>query len=524
MRAGLRDESGFTLIEVLVASVILLVGLAGTLGMLDLANRTTDANAARDGAVALQRELVETARSMSYSELTPGGLSADIRATANFTDSTITGKGWTVRRGDRDYHVTTGVCIVDSSADGLGAHDPSTFCLTGSGSTSAAQCRTALGTSGSVQGTGTATGGQVGDCGIDTNLDGEVDGLIGSSAGGTADASPEDFKRIVTLVRWDQGGGSRFVLASSTLPYPGLSAAPNVTTLQPDSGSLQSTNPATVSSSSQSILAFSATTNRAAASVGWFLNGSPVGSATDAGGAAAWSFSWNLGPVDLAATEPANGEAVDGSYTVGARAYNRYGAGGQTKALTINLNRRPPFRPAGFAAVHVDTAVEMAWSQAAERDVEGFVTYRVSESGSKAIVCALSRNTSCVDASPPSAGTVAYATVAVDRDSSGAQREGQVASVTIPLDNRTPRPPEGLQASRSGTEVTLNWSPSPGDPDGTVVSYRVFRDGQDLRARYAGVSGLTFVDTAAGDLPHTYCVAAVDDKAGESACSAAVTA
>jgi prepilin-type N-terminal cleavage/methylation domain-containing protein len=523
MRARLRDQSGFTLIEVLVASLILLVGLAGTMGMLDLANRTTDANAARDGAVALQRELVETARSLSYSELTPGRLSEDLRATATFSGSSVTGKGWTVHRGNRDYHVAVGVCIVDSSADGIGAHDASTFCLTGTGSTSAAQCRSALGTSGGIQ--GTATGGQVGDCGIDTNLDGEVDGLIGLPAtSGTADTNPEDLKRIVTLVRWDQGTGSKFVLASSTLPYPGLSSAPSVTALTPSSSYVQSTSPYTVSASNQTILPFTATTNRAATSVGWFLDGSPVAGATDAGSGLTWNFSWNLGSVNLSATAPADGEAVDGSYKIGARAYNRYAAGGQAKVETIKLNRRPPFQPAGFEAVHVDTDVEMAWSQAVERDVEGFITYRVTSTGSKVVVCAMSRATTCTDSNPPSAGDFTYQTVALDRDPAGALREGQVASKTIPLDNRTPRPPANLQATRNGTQVALTWSASPGDTDGTVVSYRIFRDGSDVRSRYAGTSALTYTDSGAGDLTHTYCVAAVDDKAGQSACSDPATA
>jgi hypothetical protein len=174
--------------------------------------------------------------------------------------------------------------------------------------------------------------------------------------------------------------------------------------------------------------------------------------------------------------------------------------------------------------VHVDTDVEIAWSQAVERDVEGFVTYRLSDTGSKVVVCPASRATTCVDTNLPSAGTFTYQTVALDRDPAGTLREGQVASRAIPLDNRTPRPPTNLQATRSGTQVTLTWTASPGDTDGTVVSYRVFRDGSDVRSRHASTSALTYTDTTAGDLTHTYCVAAVDDMAGQSACSDPVTA
>jgi prepilin-type N-terminal cleavage/methylation domain-containing protein len=524
-RVCLRDESGFTLIEVLVASVILLVGLTGTMTLLDVANRTTSSNTARDGGVALQRELIEVARSLPYSQLTPGTLSTDVRATSGFDDSAITGKGWTVRRGGVDYHVAVGVCVVDSAADGLGAHDASTFCATGSGSTTAAQCSAALGTGGSVQGTGVATGGQVGDCGIDTNLDGEVDGLTGSPpASGTADTSPEDFKRIVALVRWDKGEGNRFVLASTTLPYPGLSAAPAVTTLAPASAALQNTNPPTVSAGAQTAVPFTAATNRAAASLGWFVNGSPVGTATNAGGGVSWSFTWNLGTVNLGATAPGAGEVVDGIYNIGARAYNRYGAGGQIRAYTLSLNRRPPFRPAAFVAVHLPAGVEMAWAQSVERDVEGFRTDRVASNGARTTVCALSRSTACLDDHPPTTGTYSYEVVAVDRATDGSLRDGDAASAAIALDNRTPQAPSGLRATRNGSQVTLDWTASSGDPDGTVASYRIFRDGQDIRARYGTAQGVTWTDTSAADGAHTYCVAAVDNLDAQSACSDPVTA
>lgn len=56
-----RDESGFTLIEVLVAAVLLIAGMLATLTMLDNGNRTTATSKQRDVANALAQEMIERA-------------------------------------------------------------------------------------------------------------------------------------------------------------------------------------------------------------------------------------------------------------------------------------------------------------------------------------------------------------------------------------------------------------------------------------------------------------------------------
>jgi hypothetical protein len=54
------------------------------------------------------------------------------------------------------------------------------------------------------------------------------------------------------------------------------------------------------------------------------------------------------------------------------------------------------------------------------------------------------------------------------------------------------------------------------DADGTIASYRIYRDGTALTDAIGTATALTFTDTAAGGGPHTYYVAAVDDKGAES--------
>jgi hypothetical protein len=74
-----------TLVEVLVAMVILVVGVLGVIPLLDTANNVTDDNLARDTAHALVREQLETAR-----ELPPLSL-PDVTAVASHVASAIGG-------------------------------------------------------------------------------------------------------------------------------------------------------------------------------------------------------------------------------------------------------------------------------------------------------------------------------------------------------------------------------------------------------------------------------------------------
>lgn len=533
------SESGFGLVEVVVASAILLSGVLGVLTMVDQANSTTTSTKAREQGVSLQREITETARSIPYDQLLPTTVVAKAQqANPHLVDSTPTAAGWTIRRRGFTYTVTLGVCSVDDPSDGSGAHDPSLYCAKGSSATTAAQCNTWLGIDASVQGTpDAATAGQgTGDCGIDLNLDGTVDNLVQSSLGlcpgGTCpgdtntDKNPDDYRRLVSLVRWDRGTGGRYALQSATVPNPGHAAAPTVTSL--------TTSPTTVTSALTTSLPFAVVTNRSAATVGWYLDGTAqnanTGQAAPTGSGTTWSFDWNVGAVNSSGGAPYSGEALDGSYVVGAKAFDSHGAFGQTRAQTVTLNRRAPYAPAGFLGGRNGTSVEFEWTPNKERDIQGYRVYRGA--GSSDVVCTLTTQTSCRDTAPPGTSSLTYHMVAVDKDPAGSLREGDPSgTITVDLSNPAPEAPPSATECPAGTNgnVVLSWTASPvlalgGVP---VSYYRIYRDGTAYAARFdrtATDADLTWTDTSTGGTDHTYWVSAVGAQLAESPLTAATQA
>src|SRR4051812_36122595 len=143
-KQGRRSESGFTLVEVTVAAFVMVVGLLGTIAMLDNANRTTASTKAREQGIALQRELIEAARATPYDDLVPGGVVPAVQADSPLRDDDPSTPGWQIHRRGFTYTVSVGACSVDDAGDGQGNVDNATFCPTGT-RTSAAQCRSLLG-------------------------------------------------------------------------------------------------------------------------------------------------------------------------------------------------------------------------------------------------------------------------------------------------------------------------------------------------------------------------------------------
>jgi hypothetical protein len=329
-----------------------------------------------------------------------------------------------------------------------------------------------------------------------------------------SESNPDDYKRVVTLVRWDRGSGSRYALQSSTVSNPGLSAGPAVTAL---TSVPANTNPIT---SGTSVL-FSATTSQIPTTLSWLLDGTPKGTASGAG-LGPWTFTWNLG------TAGSGSEVLDGSYVVGAKAYNSYAVYGNTKALTFTLNRRIPYAPAGLAGGRNGTVVDFEWAPNKERDLQGYRVYRTSAPAG--IVCTLTPDTDCQDTSPPGGLFVNYYVVAVDKDSGGSLREGDhSSSISVSSLNNRPNPPTGLSAAASGGNTTVSWNaPVIADPDlgDSIAFYRIYRDGALYSNRYDRTqtgAQHTYVDTHTGGTTHTYRVTSVDTQLAESTIVGPVT-
>jgi len=518
----MSDERGFTLVEVLVAFFLLMVGMAGTALMLNTANATTAGTKAREQGIALQREVVEAGRSIPYDQLTPASVVSAVQAKPGLNKQTVGDTSWKIRRGGVTYTVTLGACSVDDPSDGTGAHDPASFCASGATATTPAECRQLLGLVASGQALDTSGDAalDVGNCGIDLDADGTVDNLVEASVAAsllsppslTLDPMPDDYKRIVTLVTWDRGTGGRYALQSTTVPNPGSASGVAIT-------ELIRTNPAgtgQIGSGTASVV-FGATSSRPAATVAWSVNGASRDPGTGSG--TAWSWTWPLGTVDAA------GAVLDGSYLVGAKAFDANGVSGATRSLTVVVNRRAPYAPASFVAGRNGDAVEFEWTSNAERDIERYRVYQGTAGGARTLVCEVTRATSCRQTPAPAEplqGGVDYHLVAVDKDPNGVPREGDPSSRTVTSAPLPPEQPGGLTATLADGATTLSWTKSP-SPD--VESYRIYRDGQAYGDRYDRVAGTesTYTDPRTDGLSHTYRVTAVNGQLGESTMAGPVT-
>ena len=514
----LRDESGFSILEVMVAAVILLVGLLGTFAVIDTANSTITTTKAREQATSLQRELIEATRTIPYDQLTPNGVGSRLRAQPGLGYASLSSAGWTIRRRNQTYTISMGSCAVDDPRDGLGAHDAGVFCANSGAPTTPEQCASLL-NGGSAAGVATP-----GDCGVDSNQDGNADGLTAPAASSCpdtpcADTAPLDYRRVVSLVRWTVGGKDKWQLQLTTVNSPGVSAAPTITDLRPtnlSSGATAVTSGTTV--------AFTATASRTPAAMAWYLDGnlqatSPVTNPT-------WSLSWDLGPASLAnGAQPGPQERVDGPYLVSVKGVDQYGQFGQPRSVEIAVNRRKPFAPIALRAGRNGSAVDLEWTPNKEGDIRGYNVYRKTASGSDVKVCSLAINTSCRDATPPprGSGTLQYYATAVETDAAGA-REGDASTVTGVNDQNTPpNAPTTLRATSSGGNTVLTWqAPNPGDCDSgdAIDHYVIYRDGQSYADRYdrtATGGERTWTDTHTNGQAHRYWVSSVDTQLAESA-------
>ncbi len=512
------------LVETLVAAALLLVGMSGILTLLDNASSTSRNTQTREAGTALQREVIEAARSIPYEQMTPNTLAGLVSQRPGLGDSQLGGLGWTVNRRGAVFTISIGVCTVDDPRDGIGPHEAGVFCRSATGA-STEECSQWLSVSGDLLTPvgGAGAGVTAGDCGIDVDLNGTVDGLaeltaslcLLGSCGVTPDTAPADYKRVVSLVRWPGGWN----LQTTTVNSPGSAAAPAATTL--------TATPSTLTTGST--VSLTATVAPAPATVSFAVDGRQVGTGT-AVTPGTWTGQWNLGSVTTTpGAQPANGETLDGSRLVSAKGFNQYGQFGATRSAAVVVNRRRPFVPARVGAGRNGTVVEIEWSPAKELDVEGHRVYRSVLGLGRTEVCTLARVTSCRDTNPPNAALVTYEVVAVDRDPLGNLREGDVSSgVTVTQTNRPPPPPTNLSAVLVSTGVQLTWSaPSGPDPDlgDAVDHFNIYRDGTAATDRIdlTDVTSTTWTDASSGGIPHSYYVTAVDKHLAESTVLGPVT-
>ena len=471
----LRSEGGFTLVETMMASLVLVVGVLGTLATIDTANSKTVATRGREAATSLARQLIEDVNNIPFRELSQTGIAADLQSNQGL-ESTSGSTSYTINRRGFSYAITATVCSLDDPRDGLGSASAiaaGNFCA------------------------GSAYS-------------------LTPGAGTPTDPDPEDYKRVVIQVRWN----GHMVQQSALIANPGSAAGPAVTNLVPTT----TTGGATTidSSYTQTSVGFRATTSITPASVTWSRDGDTQGDASGSG--TTWTFTWPIGPATdpAAALDPST--VLDGTYIIGARAFDQFGVTGAARTVTMTLNRSIPRKPTGVAAGRNNQVVEIDWQANPEHDIVGYQVYRrLTPGGTATLVCPLTQQTSCQDQSPPNQATLYYYVVALDRDNAGNQRLGSLGNdVAVTQTDNPPYVPTNLLASTSNGTTILRWTAaSPADPDAgdSIAFYRIYRDGSTYANRYDRTgtgADLTYTDTHPDGMPHTYYVTAVDTQLAES--------
>jgi len=470
-------EDGFTLVEVLIAAVVMVIGLLALFGLLDTSVKTTASTRAREGATNLAREILEDARTIPFAQISPTAITGQLQAMNGLADASST-PGWQVVRRGVTYTVTVSECSIDDPKDGYGVHD-NTFCKDA----------------------------------------GEKEA--------TEDPAPIDLKRMTVDVKWTALGRSPDVHQVATLTAAGEAVGLSASNLQLKNPSVSApTEPVIVTEPASKELFFSVTAPTGTAAVVWSLEGSKQSPAPTLEKGTTWTFSWPIGGVQ------------DGTYLVAAQAVNNAGVIGPPISISVTLIRGAPVAPkniqGGFNTVNVSGAAkkvaELKWQPNPERNVIGYRVYNPS----KELVCpassaTLNLETSCIDFNPPAtkAPNLTYEVVALYRKAEGEALSTAVSegsSGTRTLEGGEPPPPgpnmpEGpltLVHNAAGS-VTLNWSaPKSGGP--AVAFYRIYRGSTDYTSRYdvtASGATTTYTDTNATSV-HSYWVTAVRSTLTES--------
>src|SRR4051794_3130346 len=171
----MRGDAGFTMVEVMVAALLLVGGILAVLAMYTGAVQTATTNNARVTATNLERELVETAREIDYDDLEDVAAEAQARGLG-------AGSPWTIDRRGTTYAVTASTCVFDSPTDDFAATAPANAC----------QSRPA-----------------------------------------GADANGEDFRRVTFQLAWDDAGRTRVMSQTTLIVNPAGGLGPRVLAFAP---------------------------------------------------------------------------------------------------------------------------------------------------------------------------------------------------------------------------------------------------------------------------------------------------
>lgn len=449
-----RSEAGFTLIEVVVAAFVLIVGVMGTFLLLDSSTRALGTSRAREGATGIAREVLEQARLTAYSQLDTPAVVAVAQGLPGYQSTS--GTTVTVVRRNTTYTVTPTVCSVDDPKDGYGDHTIGTWC-SDSGTT------------------------------------------------GTTDAEPDDLKRVTVAIAWTAPRPGS-LKQTMTLSSSGQGVGPPTQSFTMDSPTGTGANPSAPVISTSSTAAGGCASGSAcftASSTGaqkiiFAVDGTdqpesatPPGAAPDssctnypATPCGKWHLTWSL-----------NGLS-DGAYRVTARAVDTSGIQGPPSTIMVNLNRgitatvcgvgspsgtclpiAGGYNTIGVAGTPT-TVTEFQWQANSQRNVIGYEV----DNPSGTPVCTTSMQsdtpTSCIDFNPPAPSTspVTYTVYALYTDPNGNTAKGQGATVTF----------TGASASTTTTTTTFGFDPTTTNVSAGCPSAGAGGSQADLVSAFAG--------------------------------------
>jgi prepilin-type N-terminal cleavage/methylation domain-containing protein len=486
----IASQTGFTLIEVMVAITLLLVGVLGTVTMIDGANAVTSQTKAREGATAVARSVLEISRGVQYRDLTGAEIMQELGARPGLGDADVGTAGHQIESRNFVYTVTPMVCSMDDAKDGLGDHEEPavTFCPE-------------------------------------------------SAATGADDRNPDDYRRVTVQIDWSlQGGDAESLTQRGLVTNPVGGLGPSVTSL---------TGPELIVTGATENPTYDIVTSPVADTVSWSVDGARNPAE---GAGTSWGFTWPLGPVDTPTvfdcTYILQAEAFDEKGRAGTP---------NALTVTIN-RRQPfaPSGFAGGRNLSGDGStvayVDLEWNSSPECDVKEYRVYRGTSAGSvTTLVCTRtsSQPKQCIDETAPAGVTLHYKVVAVDVPADGRDEEGDPATLEVESEQglTAPTPPASLSlCTGDGVSATcpdidgnpapddtavLSW-PEASDVDGEILFYRVYRTdglaGAEDDPSYADRfdvlykvpdKPLVFVD-ATNTAAHSYWVTAVDGLFGES--------
>lgn len=242
---GIGGEAGYTIVEVMVAVVLLVIGVLAMLIMVEGSLSSTSRTTAREQATNLAREIVERSREIPYASTTTGEAPAALAASLP-ENPAVSGASFMVQRRNVDYTVTVSACSIDDPADGAGVGD-ATFCDAPSNSTGpgdpGAGSELAVGpnilglpvtltvggslitTVCNALGTNSAIANEISS--LATSLvgaqgKGAVISVCPDSSDGSIafDTTPDDLRRITVLVAWTRGSSESSLSQTTLLTSP----------------------------------------------------------------------------------------------------------------------------------------------------------------------------------------------------------------------------------------------------------------------------------------------------------------